>query len=490
MKKTLKLAGLLLALVMVVSMMSVTAFAGTITVNPPAGADTLEGSEVYHAWQMLAIESYEGETSEALGSSLTGARYYVDEDWYDFFDNYQIGETGSETKVFTITHNADEDKDYVTLANGVTLDDTAMAALAKAALAYADEEEIGSDATSTDCEFSGLANGWYLVDSSIGAICMISNVAPDVVINDKNEVPTIEKDIDADYEDVAINDVIPYTVTVTAKDGGKNYKVIDTMSKGLTFNDDVEISDGTNELTEDDDFTVASSTDSSTGVTTITITLPDPVADGTYTITYTATVNEDAVVNGENQTLSNSAKLTYGNNSEFSSEDTTTESELTQFDVVKVDEANKYLEDAEFELYVGDTKIEVICIDTTNNIYRPIVSGETAETIKAGKARIVGLDADLTYKLDETAWPDGYNPLDGKATMAFSSDDTLFASIDSDYTYVAADDSAKINAVVNNKGQVLPETGGIGTTIFYVIGAILVVGAGVLLVSKKRMAAK
>ena len=485
MKKTLKLAGLLLALVMVVSMMSVTAFAGTITVNPPTGADTLEGSEVYHAWQMLAIESYEGETSEALGSTLTGARYYVDSDWKSFFQNYTVGDPA--TAAFAITYNADEDKDYVTLANGVTMDDEDMAALAKAALAYADEEEIGSDATSTDCVFSGLANGWYLVDSSIGAVCMISNAAEDVVINDKNTVPTIEKDIAADYEDVAINDVIPYTVTVNAKDGGKNYKVIDTMSKGLTFNDDVAISDGTDNLTEDDDFTVAASTDSSTGVTTITITLPDPVADGTYTITYTATVNEDAVVNGENQTLTNNAKLTYGNNSEFSSEDTTTESKLTQFDIVKVDEANKYLEDAEFELYTGDTKIEVICIDTTNNIYRPIVSGETAETIKAGKARIVGLDADLTYKLDETAWPDGYNPLDGKATMAFSSDDTLYASIDSDYAYVAADDSAKVNAIVNNKGAVLPETGGMGTTLLYVVGAILVVGAGVLLVAKKRM---
>ena len=494
MKKTLKLAGLLLALVMVASMMSVTAFAGTITVTPPEG--TSDG-ETYNAWKMLTIESYTGNTGTALAdpATLTGATYIVDSAWKSFFENYEVGEGDDAKAAFVITNNATAGVDYVTLADGVTLDDTDMAALAKAALAYAKAAPISADATGTvssgSATIDGLDDGWYLVDSSIGAVCMISNAAEDVAINDKNDVPTIEKEVDADYEDVTINDVIPYTVTVTAKDGGKNYKVIDTMSKGLTFNDDVAINDGTSDL-GDTDFSVSSSTDSSTGVTTITITLPDPVADGTYTITYTATVNEDAVVNGENQTLSNSAKLTYGNNSEQSSEDTTTESKLTQFDVVKVDQDNKYLEGAAFDLYLGTTKVPVVCVDATKNIYRPATTEEIAAAgfesapITAAKARVVGLDADLSYSLLETEWPDGYNQLDGKAAMAFSSDDTLYADIDSDYVY-ASTDSSKVNAIVNKKGNVLPETGGMGTTLIYIAGAILVIGAGVLLVAKKRM---
>lgn len=496
MKKAMKLAGLLLAIVMVVSMMSVTAFAGTITVTPPEG--TSDG-EVYQAWKMLSIESYSGSTGTALANpaTLTGATYIVDSAWKSFFQSYTIGTPA--TAVFTITHNTAANIDYVTLADGVTLTDTDLATLAKAALAYANTSgaTIDADATGTvtdgAAEITGLDDGWYLVDSSIGAVCMISNAAEDVAINDKNDVPTIEKTVNTDYEKVTINDEIPYTITVEAKDGGKNYIVTDTMSKGLTFNDDVAINDGTNDLTEDEDFTVAFSTDSSSKVTTITITLPDPVADGTYTITYSATVNEEAVVNGENQTLSNSAKLTYGNSSEYSSEDTTTESVLDEFDIVKVDQDNKYLEGAAFDLYIGDTKVPVVCVDSTNNIYRPATTEEIAATgfesapITAGKACVVGLDGDKSYSLVETEWPDGYNQLDGPATMLFNHDDTLYASINSNYTY-ASTDSTKINVVQNKQGSVLPETGGVGTTLVYILGVALVLGAAVMLVSKKRMA--
>ena len=82
-------------------------------------------------------------------------------------------------------------------------------------------------------------------------------------------------------------------------------------------------------------------------------------------------------------------------------------------------------------------------------------------------AVIYGLDGDSTYYIEETKAPDGYNKLEGKIAVTMS-------------------DANQVQPVVNNAGSVLPSTGGIGTTIFYAIGAILVIGAGVVLVSRRR----
>lgn len=87
----------------------------------------------------------------------------------------------------------------------------------------------------------------------------------------------------------------------------------------------------------------------------------------------------------------------------------------------------------------------------------------------ASSAVVYGLDKDSTYYLEETVAPDGYNRLDEEQEVNLGSK----TSID----------------VVNNAGSVLPSTGGIGTTMFYVIGAILVIGAGVVLVTRRRMSA-
>ena len=83
-------------------------------------------------------------------------------------------------------------------------------------------------------------------------------------------------------------------------------------------------------------------------------------------------------------------------------------------------------------------------------------------------AVIYGLDGDSTYHIEETKAPDGYNKLEGKVA-------------------VEMDDDNQVQPIVNNAGTILPSTGGIGTTIFYIIGAVLVIGAGVVIVTKRRM---
>ena len=91
---------------------------------------------------------------------------------------------------------------------------------------------------------------------------------------------------------------------------------------------------------------------------------------------------------------------------------------------------------------------------------------------------IKGLDNSWTYTLKETKVPDGYNQAE---------DITVNGSSLTKVDKAIAELTLYKETVVNQQGAVLPSTGGIGTTIFYVIGAILVIGAGVVLVTRRRM---
>ena len=189
----------------------------------------------------------------------------------------------------------------------------------------------------------------------------------------------------------------------------------------------------------------------------------------------------------------------------------------TNSDLQKADTASaiKYLANAEFKLQVKKTgesnysDLAVVEVTSgTAGVYRPAVTGETGVTIKSdsnGHIVIRGLDDDNSYQLLETKAPDGYNVLtspisldafltkeektvtaDSKTTVYNTTATSFEAPADNDTTTVQLT-PAKTQKIENNSGTVLPSTGGIGTTIFYVVGSILVVAAGVLLITKKRM---
>ena len=143
---------------------------------------------------------------------------------------------------------------------------------------------------------------------------------------------------------------------------------------------------------------------------------------------------------------------------------------------------NKLLDGAEFELADGETKLSFVK-DTAGN-YRVATTGDegatTTITVKNGKVNIYGL-AGKTYTLTETKAPDGYNKLVTSETVNLADGSKTHATI--------VDSVYKDGGVVveNHAGTVLPSTGGMGTTLFYVIGGGLMVAAVVLLVTKKRM---
>lgn len=469
MKKTFKkLFAALLAAALVLAM-AVPAFAVT---NATKGSITIDGTvsgETYTIYKLFDLDSYD--------TASNAYSYTVVDAWETFFS------TGA-------------GKDYITLTNGHPTwkaeksQDSDKAEFAKLALKWATENKVSTAAesqtsTGSDVIFSNLDLGYYLVDSSLGALCGLNTTKPNVTITEKNEKPTIEKKVKnhnndwVDENTAKIGDTVEYKVEINVKAGAQNYVVTDTMEKGLNFDSKtltVTCNGATATLNSDYSLELDKNN------TTFTLTFDDNYVAGkvgeTIVVTYAATLNENAVVAGNK----NSATLHYGNKQTVKSETTTY---TYEFDLVKVDGATKkLLNGAEFKLYDAENGGSVIKVVPVAGGYRVANGDETGavDTIKVnGKVHISGLDK-TTYWLEETKAPDGYNMLTERKPVSLtngSNNTTLTSS-----TWSEADHGV---AVENNAGTVLPSTGGMGTTLFYVIGGGLMVAAVVLLVTKKRM---
>lgn len=467
MKKTFKkLFAALLAAALVLAM-AVPAFAVT---NATKGSITISKTvkdETYTIYRMFKLDSYNAESNTYS--------YTVESDWEGFF---KMGAGGNYITL--------DGQNHPTWTAADENDSTTVAAFAKAALAWAKQKGIQSAGTQegngSSITFSNLDLGYYLVDSSLGALCGLNTTNPDATIKEKNEKPEIKKEVQTSAGDwgsennAKIGDTVEYKVEIKVADGAQKYTVTDTMSKSLTFNNSSLKVTANDAVTTD--YTLTPTTNG------FTLELPESYVSTltkgtTIIVTYNATLNKDAVIDGDGNT--NEVKLGYGNHQNTVPSKVTTKS--YQFDLVKVDgTTNKLLDGAEFELADGNTKLSFVK-DTAGN-YRVAAAGEdgatTTITVKNGKVNIYGL-AGKTYTLTETKAPDGYNKLvtsetvnlaDGSKTHA-----TIVGSVYKDGGVV----------VENHAGTVLPSTGGMGTTLFYVIGGGLMVAAVVLLVTKKRM---
>ena len=208
-------------------------------------------------------------------------------------------------------------------------------------------------------------------------------------------------------------------------------------------------------------------------------------------VTYSATLNENAVIAGN--VNKNETWLKYGESSETTHDTTTTKTfELPVFKYTMKNSTETALADAIFTLSKsngGSNPINLVSVrknDTTGDIYRVAKENEATgttkiteiTTTKSGKFTIKGLDAD-TYYLTETQQPAGYNKLSASIKVVIADDGTI--KVDD------AENSTEEVEVENKTGSILPSTGGSGTTLIYILGAVLVLGSGVALITRKRM---
>ena len=469
MKKTFKkLFAALLAAALVLAM-AVPAFAETNATKGSIKIDHTVSGETYTIYRMFKLDSYNAESNTYS--------YTVESAWENFF------KTGAGRNYITL-----DGQNHPTWTAADENDSTTVAAFAKAALDWAKVKGItgtAETATGNTVTFSNLDLGYYLVDSSLGALCGLNTTNPDATITEKNEKPTIEKEVkngDAwgTTNDAKIGDTVEFKITIHVEAGAQKYKVTDTMEKGLSFNsgsikiDDAALDNNNATLT----------LKQKEGDPTFTLTFADSYVAGkvgeTIVVTYTATLNENAVVAGNK----NSATLHYSNQHTVNKETTTYTHE---FDLVKVDgTTNKLLDGAEFKLYTAKDGGEPIKFVAVEGGYRVANGDETGavDTIKVnGKVHISGLDK-VNYWLDETHAPAGYNKLTERQEVKLS-EGSQNATLETGAITWAEGNGGVV--VKNNAGTVLPSTGGMGTTLFYVIGGGLMVAAVVLLVTKKRM---
>lgn len=471
MKHARKLASLLLALVMVFAL-ATTAFAtetGTTTTGTITVANPVEG-QTYTAYKIFdVVYDTNGHYSYTIDNTS---------EWFGTVSTYAATEAHS----LTLTRVNDSTTYVVTTGSKFSAPD--FAAALKAAVSGMSGETLSGDANSVTV--SNLALGYYFVSSNTGALCNLTTTNPTVTIHDKNDMP-FEKT--ADQTDVEVGQTVNYTVTGKVPDytgfTSYTYKVADTMSDGLTFKKDVKVKIGGTDVT--DACTIVYDVNNNTNSFTVTV----PVLDNKYTIgaeikvTYSATVNEKAIA----VVSENKAELTYSNNPTDSESKTTTPPEIVKvytskivIDKYEAGKEDTKLPKAQFVLYkevtseTGSSTLYYKWNETDKKV--EWVTDMTAATVKttndSGAASFDGL-ADGTYYLVETKAPAGYNPLTAPVlvTVAGSSTDTTKLSVTAE--------------VENKTGTTLPSTGGVGTTVFYVLGAVLVLGAVVLLVTKKRM---
>lgn len=496
MKHTRQFFALVLALVLTLGLCA-TAFAeeakpGSITISNPAQGKT------YEVFKLLDVVEDESDlANKGFIYKLTA------DEWATFITTVQ---DGSGENYFNLFENGGTK--YVLANENLKPGIADFAAKAKV---YAEEKKLQPVQTATasdgnELTISGLDLGYYLVRSDLGILCSLDTTAPNAEVREKNEATVIVKNVEdtTKKQNVAeIGTYVKFTIRITVKDKAPvNYKLVDEMTDGLTFvkNETYPLTVTVNENTLDAANYKVTETTKPRG---FTLTFNNN-AEGNasilktgdvVTVTYYAQINEKAKIADEANV--NKAKVEYGTNSH--TEYDTTETYVWKMNIVKYtmeQGTEKRLAGATFQLSRDAAGAQVIKLvkvdDTTYRLALPTETDTAVDTITTGETGelvINGL-ADGTYYLTETKAPRGYNLLREpvKVTVAHKTENGKLTETSFVGNQTETDTSGVVK-VENNAGAELPSTGGIGTTAFYVLGSAMALGAVILLVTKKRMAA-
>lgn len=453
---------------------------GKITINNAVSGVT------YNFYRIMEIETHTD------GEPYTGVIYKTNTEWKDFVSGnqwktyFKVNADDTVTVLSKEADNGDFAKKFAEEAakavSGKTVDYSVQATGSK----VEQEVELGY--------YLVVPDGWADVSP---VVCSLGSTNPNVTINEKNGKPTIDKKVKegsdfGDTNDAAIGDYVEFQLTINVVDGTpSNYVAHDTMSAGLTF-----VNEGAQSLK-----VTRNGDDLTSGYEVVAKGLRDGCAfevkfkddvlktNDKVVITYWAQINEKAVVGTTGNT--NSAILKYGTNGTAQGGQTTTY--VWGFDVKKYtkgsDSSEVPLAGAKFQVKNGGN-VASFKYDNAKKVYKfegwdvADAAGlvKVVETPATGEIEFEGLDSG-TYALEEVEAPKGYNKLDSAISF------TIKGATDPSKGQVSygTDNATGTIKVLNNAGTTLPSTGGIGTTIFYLIGGGLMVAAAVLLIAKKRM---
>ncbi len=526
-----KIISLLLVALLAFSL-STAVFAADITIDGGLTGETYDVYKIFDATSSDTNNDGKIDENDAVAYSIDSDSTAGAPVW-SFFTSDLTAVNGvytNNTYGLTFTPSASDTTVYFVSS---TMDDTKAAKLAedlKESISTLTNAKVGS----ITIEESGtnkltVGTGYYFVNSSLGSLCSLATENSEQTIEEKNSAPTLTKlemdsnddtlaaaSITASAASMQIGDTIWYKIVVTdGKGTDKDIVVYDVMSPGLTLDANsftVSKKVGTAAETPVDSgsttWAYAALTTVPTGFATgssgFTVTInADLVAsldeNDTVTIIFRAKMDQDAVA-GTKET--NTAWLEY-------SAQTGTQASVTaltyKFDVLKydADDTNKaQLPGAVFELRDGDTVVKLIKVSDTE--YRVADADEVGGTASSHKPTtgttpapvaidslvsdfvtvasdnivITGVDVDSgngtapkahNYRLVEIMAPEGFNLMSEAVTVTVAAENNLVVE------------------VPNQAGTILPSTGGIGTTIFYILGGIFAVGAAVILIARKRV---
>ena len=519
MRKTIKrLGAVLLAMAMAVSVLCTGALAAdtySITVKSEVSGHTYEAYQVFKGTVATGDDKKKVLSDIEWGSGVNSTEL-VEE--LQSTENNPLGtdfsekNTAADIAAVVAGYDSDKIKKFATVV-GKHLQTTATGTSGE------------FDSTKQIYTISGLSAGYYLVkdkDNTVNAenhdayTNYIMEVVQNVEVTPKTSVPTVTKKIvedgtENDATTAKVGDVVNFELTGTLPDNYADYTMYqyefhDTLSKGLTYNGDVEVfvKNGETEtklastsytVEPENRQTTTPSQDTTitvkfadlkkntvTGANNTTVTIGK---DSKIIVKYSATLNENAVVGGEGNT--NTVKLVYSNDPNGTSTGTTKDDKATvytfQLNVTKVDGTNDTtkLAGAKFKLYYETTEGATVTkhyavVTTAEGENKDKITGwtttETEGTVLTtdndGNVTVKGLK-EGTYYLEETEAPAGYNKLTAPVKVEITKSDTI-----SELKSVKADDTAGTVAqavgtitIANNKGSTLPSTGGMGTKLFY-----------------------
>lgn len=446
MKRLNKVLVVLLSAIMVLAM-SASVFAASVEVTPPENAT---GDNTYTVYKVFDVTG----SGDAVAYKLVG------------------NDTLSEAMTSAGFKAANG---YVTLPNA---GDELTSAQIEAIKGFVTEDDIVGTITTTGTtkgSLSGLDKGYYYVTTTTGSVVMIKTAADEAKINDKNTITVVDKvagsnfDAESKKAIASVGTDLPFTATITVGKGAHDVVFTDTMV-GMTFNEDslkidnAAVTDAVAEVT-------ATANGFKVEFTDAYINARNTTGESTIVLSYSGKVTAEALtVDAAN----NTASVKTGDGNENTSRVDVFNAQLT---VTKLDGENKPLEDAGFKLMNADGKYYIKAAD--GSISWGTEADATEVLANTGDDKNVAVFTGLgvgTYTLVESTVPAGYNKADDQTVTVAMSDVTGEALT-----------LAKEAEVVNQAGAVLPGTGGIGTTIFYVLGSLLVIGCGIVLVSRRRM---